>query len=89
MTRPWFDAETGALLFDEYVQAMPSFRKVMEDEIVTEDELKHHAEQVVGLLRQMDERLPADLKELATEALCELAVLYALQRRYAEQDLRF
>jgi ferritin-like protein len=89
MNRPWFDAETGMLLLDEYVEAMPSFRNVMQDGTVTDDELDHHAHRVVDLLQQLDKRLPSDLKTLATDALCELAVLYALQRRHSEQHLRF
>ena len=89
MIRPWFDAETGVLKLDEYVEAMPSFQKVVQDGLVTDDELEQHALRVVGLLRQLDERLPDDLKALATAALCELAVLYALQRRHCEQPLRF
>jgi hypothetical protein len=89
MSRPWFDEATGILKLDEYVQDMPSFLKVLEDGIVTDDELDRHAHRVLGLLQQLDERLPPDLRDLATETLCELAVLYALQRRHSEQTLRF
>jgi len=89
MKRPWFDDETGLLKLDEYVQSMPSFRTIMEDGVVTDAELDQHALRVVELLRELERRLPAELQELSTEALCELAVLYALQRRHAEQSIHF
>jgi hypothetical protein len=89
MSRPWFDETTGILKLDEYVQEMPSFLKVLADGIVTDAELDDHARRVVALLRQLDARLPPDLQVLATETLCELAVLYALQRRHSEQARRF
>lgn len=70
MSRPWFDATTGILKLDEYVQEMPSFLKVLADGIVTDAELEDHARRVVGLLRELDARLPPDLQDLATETLC-------------------
>lgn len=78
MSRPWFDGETGVLLLDEYVADMPSFRKIMEDQIVTDREISEHAERTAHLLRRLEEMLSPDAKEVATEALCELAVQYAL-----------
>jgi hypothetical protein len=87
MHKPWFDPETGVLLLDEYVVQMPSYRKVMEDQVVTEDELAEHAGLVVDCLKRLDAALPPDTRALATETLCELAVLYALER-YHEMSTR-
>jgi ferritin-like protein len=84
MTRPWFDTDTGVLKLDEYVAEMPSYRKIMEDKVVSEEELEGHARLVTGLLQRLDHSLPDELKDLVTDALCELAVLYALQRRHDE-----
>ena len=39
MSQPWFDSKTGTLLLDEYVSQRPSFRKVMEDSVVTDEEV--------------------------------------------------
>ncbi|NNF57208.1 MAG: hypothetical protein HKN04_03115 [Rhodothermaceae bacterium] len=83
MSKPWFDPETGMLMLDEYVSEMPSYRRILADEVVSEQEYRDHAEQTVNLLRRLEETLPDDAKALATEALCELAVLYALERHQA------
>jgi len=80
MDKPWFDPKTGVLMLDEYVAEMPSFKKIMADNVVTDDEILSHANRVSELLHQMEAALPADVKPLATEALCELAVLYAINR---------
>ncbi len=80
MDKPWFDPKTGVLMLDEYIAEMPSFKKIMADNVVTDDEILTHASRVTELLRQLEAALPADVKPLATEALCELAVLYALHR---------
>jgi hypothetical protein len=85
MDKPWFDPNTGLLLLDEYVADMPSFKKIMADEIITDSEIIEHGEQVTVLLKQLDAVLAPDVKRLVTEALCELAVLYALQRKQEEQ----
>jgi ferritin-like protein len=85
VAKPWFDADTGVLKLDEYVAEMPSYQKIMADQVVTDEEVESHVQQVTGLLQRLDQSLPDDLKELATDALCKLAVLYALQRRRDEQ----
>ena len=86
MSRPWFDDETGLLKLDEYVAEMPSFRRILTDEVVTEQEYREHAEHTTDLLRRLEAALPEDTKEVALEALCELAVLYALDRQVARQS---
>ena len=45
-----FDKE-GILNIDELVAQRPTFRKIMEDQIVTDDELTNQANLVVNLLK--------------------------------------
>ena len=80
MNRPWFDPQTGVLLLDDYV-SQPSYRKVMEDGVVTDAELAEQAERVLTLLRKLEGMLSPDARAVATDALCELAVLYAVERQ--------
>jgi hypothetical protein len=87
MSRPWFDPKTHMLLLDDYVAESPSFKKVLEDGVVTDAELEEHAGRVIALLEELDRRLPEDLKDVAADALCELAVLYALYRARSEQEI--
>ena len=77
--KPWFDQETGTLLLDEYVVEMESYRRIVEDEVITDAELVEQTRRVTSLLQQLEEALSPEAKTLATEALSELAVLNALQ----------
>jgi hypothetical protein len=77
--RPWFDEETGTLLLDEYVVEMDSYRRIVEDEVITDAELVEQTKRVASLLRRLEEVLSPEAKAVATEALGELAVLNALQ----------
>ncbi len=79
MDKPWFDLETGTLILDEYVLEMNSYRRIVEDEAITDDELVEQTQRVTSLLRQLEEALSPEDKAIATKALCELAVLNALQ----------
>lgn len=81
MNRPWFDPETGVLILDEYVSEMPSFKKIMADDVITDAEVAEHAVNVTEKLKQLDAALPPEIKSMATDALCELAVLYAIVRQ--------
>jgi flagellin-specific chaperone FliS len=79
--KPWFDREQGILLFDEYLTGLDSYRRIMEDEIITDTEFAEQTRRVVSLLQQLEAVLPPDAKAIATDALCELAVLNALQAK--------
>jgi hypothetical protein len=79
MDRPWFDPETGTLLLDEYVLEMDSYRRIVEEEAITDEELVEQTQRVASLLRQLEVALSPEAKAIATEALGELAVLNALQ----------
>ena len=78
MSKPWFDPKTGILLFDQYVAAMPSFKKIMADNTVTNEEFLAQAEKVTGLLKQLESMLTPETHRVCTAALCELSVLNAL-----------
>ena len=77
--RSWFDRETDVLLLDEYVVEMDSYRRIVEDETITDAELVEQTQRVASLLRQLEDVLSPEAKAIATEALGELAVLNALQ----------
>ena len=79
MEKLWFDQETGTLLLDEYVVEMDSYRRIVEDETITDAELVEQTQRVASLLRRLEETLSPEAKATATEALSELAVLNALQ----------
>jgi hypothetical protein len=79
MDRPWFDQDTGTLLLDEFVLEMDSYRRIVEDEVITDAKLVEQTQRVASLLGRLEEALSSEVKALATETLGELAVLNALQ----------
>lgn len=82
--RPWFDQETGTLMLDEYVVEMESYRRIVEDETITDAELVEQTRRVTSLLQQLEQALSPEAKAVATEALGELAVLNTLQVKRLE-----
>lgn len=83
MDRPWFDSNTNTLLLDRYVPELDSFKRVVADERVTDAELGQQVEHIITLMRQLEGMLSPEAKEVATQVLCELAVLQVLQARNA------
>jgi hypothetical protein len=79
MDKPWFDQQTGTLLLDEYLMEMDSYRRIVDDEAITDAELVEQTRRVASLLQQLEEVLSPEAKAIATQALGELAVLNTLQ----------
>jgi len=77
--RPWFDQQTGTLMLDEYVAELDSYRRIVEDETITDNELVEQTQRVTSLLQQLERSLSPEAKAIATQALAELTVLNALQ----------
>lgn len=75
-----FDEETGYLIIDELAMKRDSYQKVLEDNVVTEDELKEQADLVIDYLKRLDQKLDDEEKELVTDLICEMAVLYEISR---------
>ena len=65
-------------MLGEYVVEMDSYRGIVEDQAVADAELDAQTQRVTSLLRQLEEALSPEAAAVATEALCELAVLNAL-----------
>lgn len=82
----FFDKK-GILNIDEFVVNNESFKKIMEDGIVTEEEIKAQSDKVVALLHDMEKKYSetqlAEIKEL----LVESGVLYAVYNFYSIQSL--
>ena len=83
-----FFNENGILSLDEMVENNASFKNIMEDGVVTEDEIKAQSDKVVALLRdieaQYSEEQLAEIKDL----LVESSVLYAIYNYYSIQNIR-
>ena len=64
-----FFNEQGMLNLDEAVMNQPTFKKIMEDGIVTEQEIKEQSERIVSILKSMEKNYT---EEQQREPVCYL-----------------
>ena len=83
----FFD-KNGVLNLDEAVMDIDSFKTIMADGIVTDEELKAQSDHVIGILHDMEKRYsPEQLKEIK-QLLAETAVLYAIYNYHSIQSVK-
>lgn len=82
-----FFNEKGILNLDEMVSERPSFKKIMEDGIVTEQELSEQSDKVVDLLHRIETELTTSQQELVKEVLVEVNVMNAVFHQYQIQNI--
>jgi hypothetical protein len=83
----FFDKETGFFNLDEQIHLHPSFQKIMEDQIVTDEEITEQSQLVIKLLKELEAELsPTNLKKVGS-AFIELGVLYAVTQIRQLQDI--
>ena len=83
----FFDPQTGVLNLDEQVHSRPSFKKIMEDMIVTNEEVEEQSQLVISLLKDLEVTLlPSDLEKV-NNIIVEMSVLYAVSQIKILQDI--
>ncbi len=83
----FFD-KNGVLNLDEAVMDIDSFKTIMADGIVTDEELKSQSDRVIGILHDMEKRYsPEQLKEIK-QLLAETSVLYAIYNYHSIQSVK-
>ena len=83
----FFD-KNGVLNLDEAVMDIDSFKTIMADGIVTDEELKAQSDRVIGILHDMEKRYsPEQLNEIK-QLLAETAVLYARYNYHSIQSVK-
>lgn len=78
--RSWFDGVSGQADFDAYVEEMASWKRALEDGVVTQEEVQQQSERVEAMLRALEPLLSDELHERLTQVFYELAVLYGMER---------
>lgn len=77
----------GFIDIDEMIAQEPSFQKIMEDGVVTDDELREQTETVIKLLHEVENRFnEADLL-LVKRLFAETNVLSAIYHYYELQNI--
>ena len=80
--------EQGILNIDELVIKQPSFRNIMNDGIVTEEELANQSQSVLALLRETEQRFNEEDQEFINRLFAETNVLSAIYHYYQLQNLK-
>lgn len=77
--------ESGIINIDEAVLKSSSYQKIMEDGVVTDEELAEQSKKVTELLCEAS-RMPEDVQAFIEKMLVETCVLSAISQVYAKQS---
>lgn len=80
--------EQGYIDIDEMLAQEPSFRKIMEDGVVTADELREQTDTVINLLHEVENKFTDEQQLLVKRLFAETNVLSAIYRYYELQNIR-
>ena len=86
-TKVMFFNEEGILNIDEMVVNNASFKNIMEDGVVTEEEIKSQSDKVVAMLHEMEAKYGEDQLAEIKNLLVESSVLYAVYNFYSIQNI--
>lgn len=82
-----FFNEEGILNIDEMIVNNSSFKNIMEDGVVTDDEIKAQSDKVVLMLHDMEAKYNDEQLTEIKNLLAESSVLYAVYNFYSIQNL--
>ena len=82
-----FFNEEGILNIDEMVINNASFKAIMEDGIITEEEIKAQSEKVVAMLHDMEAKYNEEQLAEIKSLLAESSVLYAVYNFHSIQSI--
>lgn len=80
--------ENGLLNIADVIANQPSFKAIMEDGIVTYQELKDQANTTIAALRKVQELCNDEQQAAVLNAISEMGVLFAAYHNYQLQDYR-
>lgn len=79
--------EQGFIDIDEMITQEPSFQKIMEDGVVTDEELRQQTDVVIKLLHEVEDRFNEEDQLLVKKLFAETNVLSAIYRYKEIQNL--
>lgn len=80
--------ENGLLNIPDIVKNHPSYKAIMEDGIVTDQELKQQADATIASLRRLQSLCNEEQQSAILDAISEMSVLFAVYHNYELQDIR-
>lgn len=78
--------ENGLLNISDIILNHPSYIAIMEDGIVTDEELKSQAEAAIASLRHLESICTEEQQEAILNTFSELGVLFAVYQNYQNQN---
>ena len=82
-----FFNEEGILNIDEMVASNASFKTIMEDGVITEEEIKTQSDKVVTMLHDMETKYSNEQLSEIKNLLVESSVLYAVYNFHSIQNI--
>ena len=82
-----FFNEEGILNIDEMVMGNASFKTIMEDGEITEDEIKAQSDKVLAMLHDMETKYSEEQLTEIKNLLVESGVLYAVYNFHSIQNI--
>lgn len=82
-----FFNEKGILSIDEMIVNNASFKNIMEDGVVTEEEIKAQSDRVIAMLHDMEARYSEEQLAEIQNLLIESSVLYAVYNFHSIQNI--
>ena len=82
-----FFNDEGILNIDEMVADNDSFKNIMEDGVVSEEEIKAQSDKVIALLRNMEAKYSEEQLAEIKSLLVETSVLYAVYNIHSIQSI--
>lgn len=82
-----FFNEKGVLNIDEMVMDNASFKNIMEDGIVSEEEIKAQSDKVIDMLHDMEAKYSEEQLEDIRNLMVESSVLYAVYNFHSIQNI--
>ena len=73
--------EKGRLNTEDLIMNAPSFQKIVEDQVITEEEIREQSERVANILKDIEEKCNDEQIELVRNLLAEVSVFVAISRK--------
>lgn len=83
-----FFNEQGIIDIDELIAKQSSFQKIMDDGVVTDEELQEQSQRVIGLLHEAEKRFSDTDQQFIKTLFAETNVLSAIFNYYEHQSLK-
>lgn len=80
--------QQGLLDIDGMIASAPSFQKIMDDGIVTDEELSQQTDKVINLMREAERRFSEEDQLFIKRLFAETNVLSAIYQYYELQELK-